>query len=192
MTKIQCDLSGVPILDARFVIKVVDAITQARNTDSQAVSLDADTGAKLIDLCLYFGVRFRGDIDARDDIMQGPDPAKEFAKRDFQSDLAMLHMMFQIIAGMRKYVEPTGLSSVDQMLWDRAAESSRKVQQWSAKGGMAEDHGLPAILFCTSCRTFFAHSKKGVQSGIMDCRKCGTKTNHVRLEERYAAGVDQP
>ena len=82
MTKIQCDLSGVPILDARFVIKVMDAITQARNTDSQAVSLDPDAGAKLLNLSFRFLGQFMGNRDARNDIMQGPDPAKEFCKKE--------------------------------------------------------------------------------------------------------------
>ena len=34
MTKIKCDLSGLPLLNIRFVIKV---ITQVRTADSHAV-----------------------------------------------------------------------------------------------------------------------------------------------------------
>ena len=186
MTKIQCDLSGVSILDTRFVIKVMGAITQAEG------AVDTDSLLKVISLSSYFKRQLKDDLAAYHERISGSDHDGEFVERGFQADLAVLHVFFQVMEEEKKYVEPVGLSSVDQMLWDRAAEFSRKVQQWSNKGGTAEDHGLPPILICTSCRTFFAHSKKGVQSGIMDCRKCETKTNHVRLEGRYAAGVDQP
>ena len=173
MTKIQCNMSGRSLLDPHFVLRVMNALTQARSADSQAVSLDADAGAKLFNLC------FR---------LLGQFGENTVAKKDFQSDLAMLHLMFQIMAEMQKYAELVGLSKDDQQLWDGAAGVASKVLHWSAKGEMAEDHGLPAILFCTSCRTFVANSKEDVQSGIMDCRECGTDTNQIRLEERYTAG----
>ena len=186
MTKIQCDLSGVSLLDVRFVSKVVDAITQAGG------AVDTDSLLKVIHLSSYSRGQLQDDLTAYHERIPGPDHDREFVERGFQADLVMLHVFFQVMEEKKKYVDPVGLSSVDQMLWDRAAEFSRKVQQWSNNGGTAEDHGLPPILICTSCRTFFAYSQKGVQSGIMDCRKCGTKTNHIRLEGRYAAGVNQP
>ena len=40
MTKIKCDLSGLPLLGIHFMGRVTDVITPARTADSQAVSLD--------------------------------------------------------------------------------------------------------------------------------------------------------
>ena len=97
------------------------------------------------------------------------------------------------MAEMQKYVEPTGLSKADQMLWDRTAEFAGKVLQWSTRGGMAEEHGIPAILFCDNCDALSAHFNKRVaQSMHMSCRKCGAKTDHIRIEYRYVPRGDRP
>ena len=173
MTKIQCDMSGRSLLDPHFVIRVMYALEQAHRADSKAVPLDGDAGVKLFNLGIRILAQFAENTAER---------------KDFQSDLAILHLMFQIMAEMQKYVELVGLSQDDQRLWDDAAGVASKVLHWSARGGMAEDHGLPAILFCTSCLIFSTDSKEGAQSGIMDCRKCGKKTDHMRLDGRHARG----
>ena len=58
MTKIQCDLSGVSILDARFVIKVVDVITQAGGV------VDTDSLLKVIKSSIYSRGQLQDNLTA--------------------------------------------------------------------------------------------------------------------------------
>ena len=171
MTKIQCNLTGLSLLDTEFVVRVVNAVTHARNTDSQVVSPDTDAGDKLFNLSRRLRGQFMEHVDATNEIKRGPDPEKEFEQRGFQSDLAMVYLFCQLMVEMQKYVEPTGLSKDDQMLWDRSGDLAGKVLQWSAKRGLAEDYGIPIILFCGNCNLFSAHfDKKVEQSAVLSCR----------------------
>ena len=193
MTKIKCDLSGLPLLGIHFMGRVTDVITPARTADSQAVSLDMEAGNKLIELTRRFKEQFRNEIAARDDIMRGPDPVTEFTRRSLQSDKAMLHLLFQLMAEAQKYVEPTGLSLNDQLLWYRAAEFADKVLLWSNKNGMPGDHGLPTFRLCQKCGTFYARfSDRGAVKSRRHCQNCGKRTNHVFLEMRLFVGGGRP
>ena len=180
MTKIKCDLSGLPLLNIRFVIKV---ITQVRTADSHAFSLDMEAGSKLLELARRVNEQLRNELATHDDIMRGPDPVTEFARRRLQSDKAVLYLLFQLMADAQKYVEPTGLSLNDQLLWYRAAEFADKVLLWSNKNGMPGDHGLPTFRRCQKCSTFYARfSDRGAVKSRRHCQNCGKRANHVFLE----------
>ena len=122
-------------------------------------SLDMEAGDKLLELARRVNEQLRNELAARDDIMRGPDPVTEFARRRLQSDKAVLYLLFQLMADAQRYVEPTGLSLNDQLLWYRAAEFADKVLLWSNKNGMPGDHGLPTFRLCQKCQdvlcTFF-------------------------------------
>ena len=187
MTKIQCDMSGLSLVDMRFVVRVTDAVMQARSTDSQAVSMDDQRIITILKHCLHFRRQFEENMNELHAILQSGDPANEMARKGLQTDLAMVYLTCKLISEMQEFIEPVGLSKDDQLFWDGAAEFEREVLQWSARGGRAENHNFPVVLFCSACRIMSVlFGTRVVRSRYMSCRKCGERTSHWRIEHRYA------